>query len=135
MKPRFWASTLAAESPARITSPHQTLEARATQTSADIKKQDIDTTFYLADDGKKDTDAVTKSIGKGQCEYFGHTNNPQPVWRTVGKHGVMKPPPLAFQAWPDYLSCGDFADLFKEHCHEHDLPKNACIIDVCFGDA
>ena len=44
-------------------------------------------------------------------------------------------PPLAFQAWPDYLSCGDFADLFKEHCHEHDLPKNACIIDVCFGDA
>ena len=98
-------------------------------------KKDIDTTFYLADDGSKDTDAVTKSIGKGRCEYFGHTNNPQPTWRTVGKHGVMKPPPLAFQAWPDYLSCGDFADLFKEHCHEHDLPKNACIIDVCFGDA
>ena len=46
-----------------------------------------------------------------------------------------KPPPLAFQAWPDYLSCGDFADLFKGHCHEHDMPKNACIIDVCFGDA
>ena len=98
-------------------------------------KKDIDTTFYLADDGSKDTDAVTKSIGKGRCEYFGHTNNPQPTWRTVGKHGVMKPPPLAFQAWPDYLSCGDFVDLFKEHCHEHDLPKNACIIDVCFGDA
>ena len=55
-------------------------------------KQDIDTTFYLADDGSKDTDAVTKSIGKGRCEYFGHTNNPQPTWRTVGKHGVMKPP-------------------------------------------
>ena len=62
-------------------------------------------------------------------------NNPQPEWKTVGKHGVMKPGPLELQTWPEYLSCGDFADLFKEHCHEHDLPKNACIIDVCFGDA
>lgn len=102
-----------------------------------IKKQDIDTTFYLADDGEKDTDAVTKSIGKGRCEYFGHTNNPQPEWKTVGKHGVMKPEPFEFQTWPEYLSCGDFADpdhdfhSFNKHCDEHDLPKNACVINVC----
>ena len=100
-------------------------------------KKDIDTTFYLADDGSKDTDAVTKSIGKGRCEYFGHTNNPQPEWKTVGEHGVMKPGPLELQTWPEYLSCGDFADpdhdfhSFNKHCDEHDLPKNACVINVC----
>ena len=102
-----------------------------------LKKQDIDTTFYLADDGSKDTDAVTKSIGKGQCEYFGHTNNAQPEWKTVGKHGVIKLGPLAFKRWPEYFSCDDLSDpdhvihSMNKHCDEHDLPKNACVINVC----
>ena len=64
-------------------------------------------------------------------------NNPQPEWKTVGKHGVMKPGPLELQTWPEYLSCGDFADpdhdfhSFNKHCDEHDLPKNAYVINVC----
>ena len=102
-----------------------------------LKKQDIDTTFYLADDGSKDTDAVTKSIGKGQCEYFGHTNNAQPEFKSVGKHGVIKLGPLAYKHWPEYLSCDDLSDpdhvihSMNKHCDEHDLPKNACVINVC----
>ena len=67
----------------------------------------------------------------------GATNNAQPEWKTVGKHGVIKLGPLAMKRWPEYFSCDDLSDpehvihSMNKHCDEHDLPKNACVINVC----
>ena len=66
-----------------------------------------------------------------------YTNNAQPEWKSVGKHGVIKLGPLAMKRWPEYFSCDDLSDpehvihSMNKHCDEHDLPKNACVINVC----
>ena len=44
---------------------------------------------------------------------------------------------VLYKHWPEYLSCDDLSDpdhvihSMNKHCDEHDLPKNACVINVC----